>query len=177
MLGVADGERSLATAPRLREIAEKIADQSEAAARQADFRDPPRVFRFPQERRRQLMRRVDVAAQKRRGPLAVSRGEALREVVAFRRELCGARRRLLSLRRRSPSTTSPPDRSRFAASGAGSKQPLLVPRSANLPPLPCRPSRSPCRDGRSPPGRLSGAAPDRPPCPTIRWRDRRDQPQ
>ena len=39
--------------------------------------------------------------------------------------------------------------------------------------LPCPPSRSPCRDGRLPPGTRSGAAPGRPPCPTIRSPDRR----
>ena len=41
-------------------------------------------------------------------------------------------------------------------------------RGVGRPQPPCPPSRWPCRDARSPPGRRSGAAPGRRPCPTIR---------
>ena len=67
------------------------------------------------------------------------------------------------------------ERRRATASAAGSEQPRR--RAPAMPSRPCPPSRSPCRDGRSPPGRLSGAKLGRPPCPTIRWRDRRGWPR
>ena len=77
MLGVRDGKRPLAMGSRLDEIAVKIADQGEAAAGDAGFRDAPGFFGLPQERRRQFARRPQFAAHARHGPLTVSRREAL----------------------------------------------------------------------------------------------------
>ena len=77
MVGVARVERPLTKCSRLREIAEIVADDSEAAARDAGLCDAPRGLRFPHERRSLFARGLQFAAHKRRGPLTVGSREAL----------------------------------------------------------------------------------------------------
>src|SRR5271165_789730 len=84
-------ERALAMDSRLGEIAGKVAHQGEAAARDAGFHHASGGFRFPQECRGELTRRLEFASREGQGPLTVERREALGEVVAVRRELRRAR--------------------------------------------------------------------------------------
>ena len=172
MLGVRDGKRPLAMGPRLDKIAMKVADQGKDAAGDAGLRDAAGFFGLPQERRRQFARRPQFAAHVRRWSIDREPPQsALRSCRSLPQARQRARRRPLFLRRRSPWPTSSPGHRRFAISDACQRRRLA------LRPPPCPPSRSPCRDGRSPPGRRSGEGPGRQPCPTIRSRGRRGEPE
>ena len=147
------------------EIALEEARHAHVAARDRCLRHPPLVFGVAQEALRGLPRQAELAAQQAAGEQPVIGVESLVRIARLPLRASGRRQKPSSTRRRrSLGNTSSPDRGWSEASAADSPKRSRSPHAASRPrrPPPCPPSRSPCRDGRSPPGRPSGAAPGRP---------------
>jgi hypothetical protein len=159
------------------EIALEKARHTHVAARDRRLGDPPLGFGVAQETLRGLP------------PSLTRRASRCQRTARNRRRIARSRRRLpprasgpgqtrsSTRRRRSLGNTSSLDPGWSEAPAADSPQRSRSQRVASRRRRPCPPWRSPCRDGRSPPERPSGARLDRPLFPTIRSRARRGQPQ
>ena len=153
--------------PCVDEIALAEARHSHIAARDRHLRHPPLVFRLAQE----ALRRLPRQARARRATGCRRKARNRRRIAPLRRQLpprdsLRARTWSSTRRRRSLENASSPDPSRFETSTVDSPKRLWTSRTAlTRHPPPCPPWRSPCRDGRSPPGRRSGGAPASPALP------------